>query len=148
MAHGEEELLGRYLAIGMLTGDPNFETKRKKKDLKAVTTTIQGEWAAYLWSEGYFAKTLANEHSRIWDKLINLFSGNLIAGTSVNIAGELPSAEKSEPGLRFMALENRFSRRILGEAVTSAIKKAEEMKQDRFTRLMMPTRESANPKLV
>jgi hypothetical protein len=149
MAHGEEELLGRYLTIGMLTGEPNFEAgKRKKKDLNAVTTTIQGEWAAYLWSDGYLAKSLANDRSGLWDKLINLFSGNVIAGTSVSIIDELASAEKSERGLRFMALENRFSRRILSEAVLGALKKAEELRRDRFTRLMMPTRESANQRLV
>ncbi|MGJ4970928.1 hypothetical protein ACQR1N_19890 [Bradyrhizobium sp. HKCCYLRH1073] len=148
IAHGEEEMLGRYLAIGMATGDPQFETKRKKKDMKALSTTIQGEWSAYLWSDGYFAKTLADEKSKVWDKIIGLFSGNVIAGTSVSILGDMPSPELSERGLRFMALENRFSRRVLGEAILDALTKAEQLRQDRFTRVMMPNNASADDKLA
>jgi len=149
MAHGEEELLGRYLTNGMITGKPNFEArKRRKKDRNALMTTIQGEWAAYLWSEGYLAKSLANDQAKIWDRIINLFSGNVIAGTSVAVLDQLPSAGKSEEALRYMALENRFNRRILGEAVFGALQVAEEVRQPRFTRIMMPTTNSATRGLV
>ena len=73
MAHGEEELLGRYLTISMQTGEPAFETKRPKKYKGFVTTTIQGEWASYLFSPGYLEKTLADDASLFWDRLINSF---------------------------------------------------------------------------
>jgi hypothetical protein len=109
MAHGEEELLGRYMSVGAYTGQYSFEFKRKKKFKNFVTTTIQGEWRAYLFSQESFAKTLADEVSYVWDKLINLFAQNVVDGTSVTILGQPANPTLAEQGIRFMALENRFS---------------------------------------
>jgi hypothetical protein len=148
MAHGEEELLGRYLTVAAHTGKHDFEPKRKKKFLKHLSVTIQGEWSTYLFSNECFSKTLADEVSYVWDRVINLFVQNVIDGTSVAILGETPSASQSERALRFMALESRFSRRLLGEAVSGALKAAGEAKQDRFTRLMLPTAASNDPTLA
>jgi hypothetical protein len=39
-----------------------------------------------------------------------------------------------------MAMENRFSRRILGEAVQDAIYRAMKLKQDRYVRIILPGR--------
>ena len=138
MAHGEEELLGRYMSVGVHTGQYDFEFKRKKKFKNFVTTTIQGEWREYLFSSESFAKTLADEVSYIWDKLSNLFAQNVVDGTSVTILDEPANPTLAERGIRFMALENRFSRRVLGEAVQGAIEAAIAANQDRFMRVMMP----------
>jgi hypothetical protein len=138
MAHGEEELLGRYMSVGVHTGEYDFEFKRKKKFKNFVTITIQGEWRAYLFSQEYLAKTLADEVSYIWDKLINLFAQHVVDGTSVPILGQPANPTLAERGIRFMALENRFYRRLLGEAVQGAMEAAIAAKQDRFTRVIMP----------
>jgi hypothetical protein len=122
----------------MHTGKYDFEPKRKKKFSKHVSVTVQGEWSAYLASHGYLSKILADEVSYVWDRVISLFSQNIIDGTSVAILGKAPDARLSERGLRFMALEDRFSRRMLGEALSGALKAANEIKQDRFTRVMLP----------
>lgn len=138
VAHGEEELLGRYMSVGAHTGQYDFEFKRKKKFKNFVTATMQGEWRAYLFSQESFAKTLADEVSYIWDKLINLFAQNVVDGTSVTILGQPANPTLAERGIRFMALENRFSRRLLGEAVQGALEAAIAANQDRFTRVIMP----------
>lgn len=64
LAHGEEELLANYLNTGIMTGgEYDFEPPRKKKAENAAVMTVQGEWSAYVLSERYFAKTLADDVS-------------------------------------------------------------------------------------
>jgi len=99
-------------------------------------------------SEAYFAKTLADDVSFVWDRLINVFTENLLAGTSVAIRGKQATVATAEQGLRFMAMENRFSRRMLGEAVEGALRTALELKQDRYARVIFPGKGSADPKLA
>lgn len=142
MAHGEEELLARYLYTGMMFGIRGFEGPRKKKFKKHLAMTAQGEWRTYLFSSEYFAKTQADRVSYLWDDLIGLFTTNVLEGTSVSILGHPPSAEHSEKGLRFMALEDRFTRRILGESVRSAYQTTLQGKYARFARVMMPSTSS------
>jgi len=145
IAHGEEELLAGYLTTGIMTGgNYDFELPRKKKAEKFVRMTVQGEWSAYLGSDAYFAKTMADEKSKTWDRLINLFTENVVAGTSVSILGTEPTVTLSERGLRFMAMESRFSRRMLGEAVEGALKTAMKLKQDRYARVIFPNQASAD----
>ena len=149
VAHGEEELLAGYLQVGIMrNGEYDFEPPRKKTTEKFALMTTQGGWSSYLRSEQYFSKTIADDKSRFWDRLIGLFTSNVVAGTSVAILGEAPSASLSERGLRFMALENRFARRMLSAALEGAIVAARTARQDRFVRTIMPTQVSANPKLA
>jgi hypothetical protein len=146
VAHGKEELLAHYLNVGMKNGgNYDFELPRKKAFKKHLMVTIQGEWSAYLRSKEYFARTLADDKSRIWDRLIGLFTENVLSGTSVKIGGEVPTAALSERALRYMAMESRFARRILGEAVEGAVKAAKLAKAHRYARVIMPSSASADP---
>jgi hypothetical protein len=43
-----------------------------------------------------------------------------------------------------MAMENRFARRILGEAVDGAIRTAMKQKQERFARVILPSQASTD----
>jgi hypothetical protein len=108
----------------------------------------RGEWVGYIRSDHFFAKTIADEVSKVWDRLINVFTANVLAGTSVAVLGEEPSVSLSERGLRFMAMENHFARRLLGAAVANALQTARELRQDRFARVIMPSAVSANPKVA
>ncbi len=148
MAHGEEELLASYLNVGITTGEYDFEMQRKKKFKDHKRATVQGEWSAYLFSEARFAKELADKDSRVWDNIINVFATPIMDGTSVEIAGEKPVFQTAEVAVRFLALENRFSRRILGEAVKDALNAASSEPHQRFTRIIMPSKSSANPRLL
>jgi hypothetical protein len=146
LAHGEEELLAGYLHIGITTGGSyDFERPRKEPGIRL---TVQGEWADYLMSDAYFAKTMADKTSKTWDRLINVFTENILAGTSVSVLGSPVAFAKAEPGVRFMAMESRFSRRMLGEAIEGALKTAIELKKDRYTRVIFPSQASADPKLA
>jgi hypothetical protein len=75
LAHGEEELLASYLRVGIATGgNYDFEPPRRKGTEDAAMITVQGEWSAYVLSEAYFAKSLADDISYVWDRLINVFT--------------------------------------------------------------------------
>jgi hypothetical protein len=146
VAHGEEELLAHYLNVGMRTGGAyDFELKRKRAFEKHLMVPIQGEWTAYVRSKEYLAKALADEKSRVWDRLIGVFTENVLSGTSVSIMGETPSANLSERALRYMAREGRFGRRVLGDAVAGFVKASRAAKADRYARVIMPSRVSADP---
>jgi hypothetical protein len=146
MAHGEEELLAHYLNVGMKTGGVyDFELKRKHAFEKHLMVPIQGEWSGYVRSKEYLAKALADESSRVWDKLIGVFTENVLSGTSVSIMGETPSAALSERALRYMAREGRFSRRVLGDAFSGFVKASRDSKADRYARVIMPSHISADP---
>ncbi len=148
LAHGEEELLAAYLNVGIRTGKYDFETKRTMKCKNAQLVTAQGSWSEYLFSERGFAKTLADEPSYAWDKLIGLFTDNVIAGESISLLGYKADTKSSERALRFMAMESRFARRALGEAITDAYQIALTAKQDRFVRTILPTNVSADRELA
>jgi hypothetical protein len=146
VAHGEEELLAHYLNVGMKTGGIyNFELERKRAFEKHLMVPIQGEWAYYVRSKEYLAKSLADEKSRVWDKLIGQFTENVLSGTHVSLMGEVPSAALADNALRYMAREGRFSRRILGEALSGFVKASRAAKVDRYARVVMPSRVSADP---
>ena len=80
-----------------------------------------------------------------WDRLIQLFTANVIGGTSVEIAGFQPTASLAERALRKMALERRVSRRALGYAFTSALTQAEQLNRPRFARVILPFEGCADP---
>jgi hypothetical protein len=148
MAHGEEELLATYLNVGIFThGHYDFEPPQKKRPKKNVLFTIQGEWSAYIKSDTYFAKRLADDISYTWDRLINHFTETLLAGTNVSV-WKPATFSTAERGLRCMAMENRFQRRILGEVVEGVIETAMKLKQDRYARMIYPGLGLADPKLA
>ena len=150
MAHGEEELLANYLRVGIVTnGYYDFELPGTEASKEGqLKMTKQGLWSDYIMSETHFLKTLADEKSYAWDRLITLFSENLLAGTSVTILGKKSTIAGAEPALRFMAMESWFSCCIYGEAVQGALLKAMELKQDRYARVILPSQPSENPKLA
>jgi len=92
----------------------------------------------FITGENYKAKKVADKVGHHWDRLIKVFTANVIAGTSVKVAGNLPTVSSAERGLRIMTLERRVVRRILGAAFIGAIRESERRNLDRFTRLILP----------
>ncbi len=74
---------------------------------------IQGEWAYYVRSKEYLAKSLARtEKSRVWDKLIGMFTENVLSGTSPRLhhgRGFRVLLSRTALRFRYMAREGRFS---------------------------------------
>ncbi|WLC16641.1 hypothetical protein [Bradyrhizobium diazoefficiens] len=149
MAHGEEELLANYLRVGAATnGFYDFELPGAKPPKAGeFKMTKQGLWSDYILSETHFKKAIADEKSRVWDDLIARFSENLLAGATGSFLGKETTIPGAEPALRLMAMENRFGRRVLGEAVQGAIVRAMEANQDRYARVILP-KKGNNPKLA
>jgi hypothetical protein len=150
MAHGEEELLANYLRVGIVTnGYYDFELPGTEAPKEGqLKMTKQGLWSDYILSETHFQKAIADEKSRVWDDLITRFSDNLLAGATGAFLGRKTTIAGAEPALRFMAMENRFSRRIYGEAVQGAMLKEMETKEDRYARVIMPHQPGENSKLA
>jgi hypothetical protein len=92
----------------------------------------------------YREKKRADQISYVWDRLIEEFASNILAGTSVTPFGGTPDATGAEKALRSMALESRVERRMLGEALVTAMTRAEERKEDRFCRIMLPEPDSVD----
>ncbi len=104
----------------------------------------QGEFSAYIARPEYRREKAERKPSYIWDRLIRVFTDNIIAGTSVEIAGELPDPKKAEPALRIMALENRIMRRGLGSIFADVLQQAEREASPRFVRVVLPNHGGAN----
>lgn len=66
-------------------------------------------------------RKVADKVSYAWDSLIEEFAGHVRGGS---IEGNAPEGE-AERGLRYMALENRFHRRVLGDAFVGFLRRAQ-----------------------
>lgn len=143
--NGEHDLLGYYLLSEGTDGTHDFIRPGGGAWQKGEHLLIpEGTFATLAQQPGYQAKRKADEISYAWDRLIQQFSGNILAGTSVSVFGEPPHAGEAEQALRSMALEPRVQRRLLGGSVVEAMEKAEKLAQDRFVRIMLPGQHSAD----
>jgi hypothetical protein len=146
---GEQELLGHYL----LSSGPERE--------HGFFRPAGGPWnegERLLISEGtffelarhpaYLAKKEADITSYAWDRLIEQFSNNILAGTCISPFGKPPKPGEAEQALRSMALESRVQRRLLGKALVEALEKAEAEAEDRFVRVVLPGANAGDRKLA
>jgi len=134
---GEAELLGLYLNYSDSKGEHRFPTASDFGASGGYTITLVDGDLGALASSQYKTKKQADEVSYVWDRLIGLFTEHILAGTSVALSSEQPSARRAEPALRIMAKEPRTMRRALGEAFVEALKSAERERQDRFARVVL-----------
>lgn len=98
----EEDLLAIYLQSG-----------RKFPDRSPNVLSVDDElWDAFMKRPEVAAKMEADVVSYVWDRLIDAFADDILGGNLEPGA----SPTNAEQALRYMARENRFSRRLLGEA--------------------------------
>jgi hypothetical protein len=145
LATGEEELLAYYLRSGDKDRIHDFVRPDGKpwQDDEALTIA-GGEYDRLMREPGYRAKKEADQVSYVWDRLVNQFTGDVLAGTSVSPAGEAVDTARAEMALRSMALEKRIYRRMLGHSVADAMETAEREKHPRFCRVILPENDSAD----
>lgn len=134
-AHGEENLLAYYAVRINQNGDHDFVL-----DGAPPITIDRNQYSRFTSNPQYLAKKKENEVSYVWDMLIEVFTNNMLNGTSITLDDFEYDIRKNELGVRFMALESRFSRRAHGQAVLGAFEKGKD--RDRFFRVMMTTNES------
>jgi hypothetical protein len=137
-APGEAELLGLYLGCANATGEHIFPSASNFGAPEGYSITLVDGDLGVLGTQEHRAKKEADRISYVWDRLIGVFTENILAGTSVAILGEEPSAVRAEPALRIMTRETRLRRRALGHAFSDALRSAEEQRQDRFSRVVVP----------
>jgi hypothetical protein len=106
LAVGEEELLAYYLEHGSkdshdFVHDFLHPEDRAWKEGEFISIG-GGVYERLMCHPSYLAKKKADESSYVWDRLINEFTGNILAGTSIVLAGQIPDAARAEEALRNM----------------------------------------------
>lgn len=117
MAYGEEELFAAYLNYV----DPKTDRHGFPRLPDNYTVLWKGVWDEYKSRYGYGAKRRQDIVSYVWDFAIEKFAAELAAGTldpSTNA-----TFLTSEAALRAMASENRYGRRILGDALDDILRR-------------------------
>lgn len=136
-AHGEEDLVA-YYSVRMNENEEHDFTRPdgqpwQPNDSMSVDA---GHYSEFIRSKEYANRKDANEPSYLWDRLITQFTSNMLAGTTINVYGPALTLSENEEGVRYMALENRFRRRMHGVAILGALQMGQ--KGDRFCRAMLP----------
>ncbi|HEV7487280.1 MAG TPA: hypothetical protein VGQ65_16520 [Thermoanaerobaculia bacterium] len=80
----------------------------------------EGSWPEILKRPEYHAKKIADEESYMWDRLIEKIGKDAASG-NLEFSNSL---DKDEIGLRVMARENRFNRRMLASALATFLEAA------------------------
>jgi hypothetical protein len=136
-AAGEEELLAYYMTHLNSRGEHDFTkpdgSNFSDNDRVGFET---GFYSQLLTNPQYRAKKLADQNSYVWDRLIETFTTNMLAGTTIIPNGEPFVLSHLEEGIRYMAITPRRLRRILGDAILDAWQKGSTT--DRFTRAFIP----------
>jgi hypothetical protein len=136
-APGEEELVAYYMMHMNPLGEHDFTkpdgTTIGEDDYFSIAT---GWYEKLLTSEQYRMKKSADRNSYVWDRLIETFTTNMLAGTTIVPDGQAFIISELEEGIRHMALVPRYMRRVLGDAILDALQ--EGRSRPRFTRGLMP----------
>lgn len=142
-AAGEEDLLAWYLTHLDGEGRKNFPKPDGSEwgdgDRVAIAS---GRYARLQEHPQYIAKKAADKISYVWDSLITAFTKHIVGGTIERVGdfgGRTTSRLKTEIGVRYMAYESRFQRRMHGQAVIGALKRPTH-ENPRFFRAMLPSK--------
>lgn len=136
-AEGEEDLIAYYVTHMITPDEHGFPHPQTNAPL-GPGDKIQFErvFSELIRHPQYVAKNIADQPSYIWDKLIRVFTGNMMAGTTVTQDDQDFDLSAHEVAIRFLARETRFRRRLLGEGILEALKRGRS--EDRYTRGFMP----------
>ena len=121
-AHGEEHLLA-YYAVRM-NDDGEHDFVAPEASSSNPTTIDHTHFPRLRRNPRYIAKKHADEISYAWDDYIISFTSHMLEGTSISRDGFDYEFQDSEECVRLMALERRFTRRILGRAIAVALQRA------------------------
>jgi len=138
IAAGEDDLIATYMMNAFADGKAAFVPKRLRIKARRKAVVIpEGQYETYISSALYREFTVATESSRLWDRMIEMISDDVLKGTSIELLGHAPSTELSERGLRVMAAENRMNRIQLAQVLWSALERAVDEGFARFIRRAM-----------
>lgn len=133
---GEENLIAYYATRINSDGDHDFAYPGGGGWPLGAAITIDSNLYSTLQNDTkYIAKKQEERNSYAWDGLIKLFTKPLLEGTSLVPDGQAFDFQRSEVGIRQMALVPRFQRRSYGNAVLDAYEVGR--RKDQFFRMMM-----------
>lgn len=135
---GESELLAYYMQTESPADRPCFLKVISKAGGCDQVALWPGAYEDFVASGAYVRKKEADAVSYLWDELIGEFVEHIMAGSSVSIFGDSPSASRAEPALRIMARERRLRRRALAEGLAGALREASGRRENRYARIAMP----------
>jgi hypothetical protein len=136
-AAGEEDLVAYYMTHMDESGEHGFPKPDGSEFAEGETFVLgPGHYESLKNNTQYIAKKDADRGSYIWDRLIETFTKELLAGTAIVEDGATFELKKYEEGVRRMALVPRYLRRMYGAAVIDALERGRE--QMRFTRGLLP----------
>lgn len=92
-----------------------------------------GSWDDFCETQDWKAKKKADATSYLWDRLIQRFTKNKLAGTGIHWGPE--GGAQHEGGIRYLALEPRFMRRYLSNRLLEAFEKCPK---DEMNRSLIP----------
>lgn len=131
LAQGEEDLLAAYLRTMDTSGTEHcFLQSDEKFDSLIFDNT---HFETLVWSPEYVRKKQADRLSYFWDALIDKFVE--LADPALVPVGLVQCSAEVELGLRYLAGESRFRRRILAGAMRGALEQARD-KNARIARLI------------
>lgn len=141
---GEEDLLGFYL----LNWDNEVIGKSEFKISDVISTELVNQIPSNYWRDleknpQWIEKLMLDQGSYFWDGLINNVSRHAMRGTLLDAtSGDISDTERI---LRFLAVESRFSRRILSDSFLEAVRTTDQNKLR--IRLVPPSDISKTPGL-
>jgi hypothetical protein len=133
-AEGEEDLIA-YFMTHMDGDEHGFPHPNGRPWSVGDHVTIAGKFKNLINNRQYDAKREADKVSYVWDRLIEVFTTPMMDGTTIVPEGRQFALSTYEVAVRHMALENRFRRRILGNAILEAMEEGRQT--DRFVRIMV-----------
>ena len=137
-ADGEENLLAYYASRIYKDEEHDFIPEDRLLQIDS------SHYNRFINDPRYIAKKETDQISYLWDALIKTFTNHMLDGTSVTLGKYKFQLNKIELGVRYMALERRFPRRIHGEAVKGALEIGRT--KDLFFRMMKKREGTKNSK--
>jgi len=136
-ALGEEDLIAYYATHADNSGEHDF-TRPDGSPLadNEMLMIAEGHYSSWLTNPQYLAKKHADEDSYVWDRLIETFTNNLLAGTNIVPDGLPSELAEVEEGVRHMVLVPRYMRRLFGRGILEVLRLG--MSTDRMTRAFLP----------
>jgi hypothetical protein len=136
-ASGEEDLIAYYMTHMNAAQEHDF-TKPDGLPWMDNEAFVIGEdhYSSLLNNPQYLAKKQADNDSFIWDRLIEAFTDNMLAGTTIVPDNGKFDLTQHEEGVRHMALVPRHLRRLMGHGIIDAMQLGAS--EDRMTRAFLP----------
>ena len=119
---GEEDLVYKYIHnFDQDRGCHTFLSQKEKESNTLKHCVVKSDWDSFRKSSRYLSRTRANKPSYFWDQLVE-------ESAICALDGSMKTIYKTGSGnedivLRYMAIEDRLSRRGLSKAILNSIKK-------------------------